>query len=113
MKKYLLIIVFLPFLVLAQDQSKEGSKPKDEKNKVFRVDKPVICGDIEIVIKTLSEELDQYPIIMGLGDDNKIVLMTNKDNSSWSIIEFNETTACILNAGKKLHYRKRNTPAKF
>jgi hypothetical protein len=62
------------------------------------VDKKIVCNTTQIILNTLTETFSEKPIWIGEGDDSRYSLFTNK-KGSWTIIQFNDTIACIIGAG--------------
>lgn len=65
--------------------------------------KPVICDDRDTVFRIISEEFKEVPQWWGQSSqqNTQLVLMVNLTTGSWSLVEFNQTTACIVGVGEK------------
>lgn len=87
LKKALLGVLFLPALVVAQQQGP------------VRVEKPVICGPTEIVI-TEVVEFKELPIWGSQLEDSKVALFANPETETWTMIQWNKDVACVIEVGK-------------
>ena len=87
LKKALLGVLFLPALVVAQQQGP------------VRVDKPVICGPTEIVI-TEVVEFKELPIWGSQLEDSKVALFANPETETWTMVQWNKDVACVIEVGK-------------
>jgi hypothetical protein len=67
----------------------------------FQAEKPVICANIKVLFEGLKEKYDEEPFWSGVGPENKFVLMVNTKTETWTIIEFNDITGCIVGEGHK------------
>lgn len=98
MKALLLGVLFLPALVLAQQI--QGP---------VKVEKTVICGPIEDVLKTVAKEYKESPIWGSKMEDSKIVLTVNDDTKTWSILQFNDKVACMIDSGTGFFFARDDT----
>ena len=87
LKKALLGVLFLPALVVAQQQGP------------VRVEKPVICGPTEIVI-TEVVEFKELPIWGSQLEDSKVALFANPETETWTMVQWNKDVACVIEVGK-------------
>jgi hypothetical protein len=87
LKKALLGVLFLPALVVAQQQGP------------VRVDKPVICGPTELVLKNVVE-YKELPIWGSQLEDSKIAIFANPETESWTMIQWSKDVACVIEAGE-------------
>lgn len=64
--------------------------------------KRVMCEDTERVFKTLVDEYKETPQWYGYNDQQKtaVTLTVNLTTGAWTLIEFNQTTACIIAVGE-------------
>ena len=63
--------------------------------------KPILCGPVNTVFKTLSsKEINERPIWIGQ-DENRsnYALFINPKNTGFTIIQFGDEMACILGLG--------------
>jgi hypothetical protein len=67
----------------------------------FITKKPVICTNIETIIERLTNKFEELPFWSGVGLENKFVLMVNNKTGTWTMLEFNNDTACIIGEGKE------------
>jgi len=81
------------------------------------LEKPVRCDDLKIVIEALTgPDLNEKPVWVG-GDQNtksKYMLTVNEKTRAWTMIQFDDKSACIvgfgdnakiLNIGPNIKYR--------
>jgi hypothetical protein len=87
-KKILLGVLFLPVLALAQ----------------VKVEKTVICGTTTEVFESVTKEWKESPVWTSRLDDSRIVLTINETTKTWSIIQYNENIACVIEAGEKYQF---------
>lgn len=86
MRKFLLGVLLLPAFVVAQPVT---------------VEKPVICDKTEKVIDVLQKgRYKENPIWIGTDDQSRYALFVNERTKSWTMIQFNETIACIIGVGE-------------
>lgn len=87
MRKFLLGVLLLPALVVAQPVT---------------VEKPVICEKTEIVIESLLKgEYKEQPVWVGADESSKYSLFVNNRTTTWTMIQFNQQIACIIGVGTK------------
>jgi len=65
----------------------------------FQSNKPVVCDNVQKVIKALGENYEEKPIWMASGENTKFSLFVNQSTGSWTIIQFTSEVACILGVG--------------
>lgn len=92
LKKALLGVLFLPALVVAQQQGP------------VRVDKPVICDTTEVVFETIVNEWKEQPIWGSMKEDSRIMLTANLETQTWTLVQFNDEYACLIEAGQGYHF---------
>lgn len=86
MYKTFLGVLLLPALALAEP---------------VKVDKTLICDDVMTVLSALSgSKYKEMPLWLGKSIDSQIVIMANKESGTFTIVQFNSTTACILGDGE-------------
>jgi hypothetical protein len=71
-----------------------------------QVNKPVVCGNTADVMKELKDDYKEYPVFLGQTKDTSVsvslfVNLDDKKDKSWTLIEFNESVACVISMGKK------------
>ena len=88
MKVILLLLVFIFGYVAAQTIS---------------LQKTVGCLSTEIMLKGLNDsDYKEKPIWMGIESDapmSKYSLFVNDDTKTWTLIQFDDTIACVLGTG--------------
>jgi len=66
--------------------------------------KEVYCDKIETMISILKgRDYEESPIWLGTEKDSKAPnysLFVNQETKTWTIIQFNKETACVLGAGE-------------
>ena len=64
--------------------------------------KPVVCDDTERVLRTMTEEFGETPQWRGATSEQgtSTVLTVNTRTGSWTLIEFNTVTACVIGVGE-------------
>lgn len=85
MRKFLLGVLLLPAVALAQPVT---------------VDKPVVCDTTERVMQELRGTYGEQPIWLGHLEKSRVGLLINPTTQSWTIVQFTDKTACILEAGQ-------------
>ena len=87
LKQALLGVLFLPALVIAQQQGP------------VTVEKPVICGATTVIINEVME-FKERPIWGSQLADSKIALFANVETETWTMIQWNKDVACVIDSGK-------------
>ena len=90
MKKLITILVatLLTTVVTAQSTSVERKKN-------------VICDDTTKIMKELiSGEYEETPAWGGTGKNSMFILLINKKTGTWTLIEGNKNTSCVLGVGE-------------
>jgi hypothetical protein len=69
----------------------------------FPSEKPVICEDYDVVTAALAEKYHEKMVWMGkdIKNGNVHFLTVNEKEGSWTYVETDGKTACILGAGTK------------
>ena len=88
LKKVLLGVLFLPALVVAQQQGP------------VRVEKPVLCTSTEIVMSEITKNYKEVPIWGSQLGDSNISLFVNPDTKTWTLIQWNSDFACVIDTGQ-------------
>ena len=88
LKRAILGVLFLPTLVFAQQQPD-----------AVRVEKPVICGPTEAVLKEIVD-FREIPIWGSQLEDSKIAIFANPETESWTIVQWSGDAACVIEVGK-------------
>lgn len=71
------------------------------------VNKPVICGPLDVMLKGLADkDIDEKPIWIGKRDDQKteFYIFLNFKTSAFTIIEAGKEIGCILGIGYKSNF---------
>lgn len=65
--------------------------------------KKVVCDDKNTMFKIISEKFKEVPQWWGQSAQHNtlLVLTVNNTTGTWSLVEFNETIACIVSEGEK------------
>ena len=67
----------------------------------FELRKVIICDKAEIIFNTLASKFDEKPIWVGKTDrDTYITLTVNKEEHTWTLVEYQSVTACVLGVGQ-------------
>lgn len=68
------------------------------------VQKPVECADTATLLRGLSgSDYKEKPIWFGIepgANVSRYSLFVNKETKSWTLIQFDETIACVLGTGE-------------
>ena len=87
-------VLFLPALVVAQQQ--QGP---------VKVDKPVLCAATEVVLPEIYKKYKEVPIWGSKLQDSKIALFVNTESETWTIIQWSNDYACVLETGEGFFLR--------
>lgn len=89
MKYFLLLVLLVIGIVTAQ---------------TVTVQKPVECVDTELLFRgLLGSNYKETPVWIGVEPGaavSKYSLFVNEQTRSWTLIQFNEVTACVLGTGE-------------
>lgn len=80
-------VLFLPALALAQ----QGP---------VKVEKPVLCHTTELVLPEIYKQYKEVPIWGSKLEDSKIAVFINPDTKTWTMLQWNDDLACVLEAGE-------------
>jgi hypothetical protein len=101
MKKLLILSLFIALLLQTAASSD---------NTVREINRKVQCGVAkEILAVLVSEDYMEAPYWMGEDSSTGYVLMVNERTRSWTLLQYNDDTACVLGTGIK-HRRVYNGP---
>lgn len=90
MKKLLGLLLVIPLLTSAQ--SSVGP---------ITIEKTVVCDKTQNVLDVIiNGRYQENPIWGGVDDDSRYGLLVNRETGTWTIIQFNKETACILGTGQ-------------
>jgi hypothetical protein len=88
MKKLLALILVVPLLTSAQ-----SSGP-------VAIEKTVICDKTQNVLDVMMNgRFKETPIWGGEDENSRYGLLVNRETGTWTIIQFNKDTACVLGTG--------------
>lgn len=72
-------------------------------SETFTITGKMTCDKNGTIIKLITSEYKEKPIIIGTGpDDIKVVLVANEKTKTWTIIAIKEDLTCILALGTDL-----------
>lgn len=59
-----------------------------------------ICGDLKDVMNELMKEHKELPIWIGVSEKgNNYALLGNIKDKNWTLVQYNDKTACLILAG--------------
>jgi hypothetical protein len=93
MRQILLGVLFLPVLAQAQ----------------VKVEKTVVCGPTTEVFESIAKDWKERPVWGSRLEDSRIVLTINESTKTWTIVQFNEEIACIIEAGEQYQFSFEKT----
>ena len=64
------------------------------------IEKKVVCDDTKKIMNTLMTEYQEYPVWGGQDENTNFSLLINQESGTWTIVQFNKTTTCILGVGE-------------
>ena len=71
------------------------------KDEPFVTEKSVLCGPASDVADALvGPQYKEQPFWTGTDDTDRYVITVNKNANTWTIVQFNKGTACILGSGE-------------
>jgi len=98
MKKLLLIPIAILTLALVSISSS---------SEVFKKD--IVCDSKEYIFKTLTgEDYEELPVWTGNDEKSMYAMFANSKTGTWSLVQFNKDTACILGTGEKHRFVGKN-----
>ena len=62
--------------------------------------KPVVCADPKTIFEELTADSEEQPFWTGNSNNSKFVLFVNTKTRTWSLVEYNDKTACVLGVGE-------------
>jgi len=73
-----------------------------EQSQIFTLTKPMRCAPAQAVFDEFASMFGEIPLWVGKEESSSsyITLLTNKDTGSWTMVQYDSTTACILGSGK-------------
>jgi hypothetical protein len=94
--KKLLFAIFVALLVL---QTASSSTSEDTNPTLREINKAVPCGDAKSVMQSLISGYREVPFWMGEDTKSGYVLLVNEKSKTWTLLQYNDETACILGSG--------------
>lgn len=91
MRSFLLGVLLLPAVAFAQPVT---------------VDKSVPCDKVERVIEELTKKHGEQPVWVGQAQDSRVTVLVNPQTQSWSVVQFNDKVACVLEVGEGFQLRQ-------
>jgi hypothetical protein len=92
MRLALLTILLVPFMAFAEVP--------------VTVNKEVFCTKTTTMLAAVRSSYGEYPVWHGDTEgEGSVVITANPTTNSWSIIQYNEKVACILEVGKGFRFR--------
>jgi hypothetical protein len=68
---------------------------------VIDLTKQMKCGKAEVVINHFTQKYNEMPLWVGKSNTGThITLLVNKEKRSWTMIEYDDSIACVLGAGE-------------
>lgn len=72
-------------------------------------EKKVFCDATVKIITTLFEEYKEEPVWLGDEDKSTFSLFVNFENRSWTVIQFNDKQACVIDSGIGFQFKRNNS----
>ena len=92
MRLALLTILLVPFMAFAEEP--------------VTVNKEVVCTKTTTMLAAVRSMYGEYPVWHGDADgEGSVVITANSTTNTWSIIQYNEKVACLLEVGKGFRFR--------
>ena len=67
---------------------------------LVELQKPLKCSNADFVMSHFAKEYGELPVWVGKTDTNShITLLANKEKKTWTVVEYTDTTACVLGSG--------------
>ena len=74
------------------------------------VNKKVVCDDTKSILDTLLNEYHESPVWAGTDEKSKYGLLINQETGTWTMIQFDKNTTCILGVGENSREISFNKP---
>lgn len=73
-----------------------------EQSQIFTLNKPIRCAPAQAVFDEFASMFGETPLWVGKEESSNsyITLLSNKQTGSWTVIQYDSVTACILGSGK-------------
>jgi len=67
---------------------------------IIQLQKPLKCSNADFVIPHFAKEFGETPVWVGKSNTNShLALLVNKEKKTWTVVEYTDTTACVLGSG--------------
>lgn len=65
------------------------------------IHKPVLCEKTSVLFKTLKDDYEEMPLMMGqdASNDSKYILFVNSKAGTWTFVQFTQEYACMIGFG--------------
>jgi hypothetical protein len=92
MRKFLLGVLLLPALALAEP---------------VEVNKKVVCDEASKMLLHISEKYGEKPLWIGSDSKSKFTVTANEETQTWSIIQYSTTDniSCLIDSGKGFKFK--------
>lgn len=73
-----------------------------EQSKLFKLQKPVLCGEAEMLLEVLQKKMDMKPVFTSFpekGRNTTYILMISASDRKWTMVETDNETACLVAEG--------------
>lgn len=64
------------------------------------IEKKVVCDDTKKIMDTLMKDYQELPVWGGTDETTRYGLLINQETGTWTIVQFDKTTTCILGVGE-------------
>ena len=89
MKKLIVFLLMASVIAVALAQST-----------AVEINKKVVCDDTKTLLDTLLNEYKESPVWAGTDDKSRYSLLINQETGTWTMIQFDKNTTCILGVGE-------------
>lgn len=97
MRKFLLGVLLLPVLALAEQDPVE-------------VNKKVVCDKASEMFPYIDKKYGETPIWIGQADQGKFSVLINLDTQTWSIVQYDleKDISCLIDSGTGFKFKLPN-----
>lgn len=89
MKKLIAFILIASVIAFALAQST-----------TVEINKKIVCDNTKTLLDTLLNEYKESPVWAGTDDKTRYSLLINQETGTWTMIQFDKNTTCILGVGE-------------
>lgn len=89
MKKLIAFILMASVIAFALAQST-----------AVEINKKIVCDNTKTLLDTLLNEYKESPVWAGTDDKTRYSLLINQETGTWTMIQFDKNTTCILGVGE-------------